>query len=309
MKNKICLWLSLFLMLFMLSIPSTTWAAPVLNIQQDCTLTLHYTKSDIPIKEHEIKIYQVAHYFEDGTYSLTSIFSRYYIKIHQITSQREWKNIAETLSAYVEADQIAPTRVGITDENGTVVFENLQVGMYLVISGEANISKGQVVYEPFAIFLPKLTDGVYDYEVEAYPKSDLIAETPPKEPTIKYSVVKLWKDSGANAGRPDRVKIDILENGGLYKSIELGTHNNWSYSWETTNKRSAWTVVEREVPENYSVSITRNGAVFSVVNAINDPSAVPKTADNTPLEAYGMGLLISGMCLTLLIMMKKGKKA
>lgn len=309
MKNKIYLWLILFAMLVMISYPISAGAAPSLDVRKDCTLTLHYTPGDEPLKDYEVKIYQVADYFADGSYSLTSTFSRYYIGIHGVATQKEWKNIAETLASYVEADTIDPTDVGKTDENGVVVFSNLRVGMYLIISGDANISKGQAIYEPFAIFLPKLTDGVYEYEIEAYPKSDIIINTPTKEPNIKYSVIKLWKDSGASGGRPASVKIDILENGGLYKSIELGTHNNWSYSWETTNKRSAWTVVEREVPENYSVSITRNGAVFTVVNTIEDPGAVPKTSDDTPLGAYTVGLAMSGMCLAVLIMMKKGKKA
>ena len=51
---------------------------------------------------------------------------------------------AETMTAYLVAGQVEPDRVARTNAEGTVKFEQLQTGLYLVM--EEKVQKGNAAY-------------------------------------------------------------------------------------------------------------------------------------------------------------------
>ena len=64
--------------------------------------------------------------------------------------------------------------------DGTVVFEELKLGLYLV--AQVDPAEGYEAINPFLIGVPNLEDGVYTYQVEASPKVSVkpLPTEPPK---------------------------------------------------------------------------------------------------------------------------------
>lgn len=243
-----------------------------------CSLTLSYTRNGVPFSALEIDIYRVAELHANGTYTLLQPFSGYPIKIHGIASQQEWQETAQTVKNYVVANQIPAYRSQKTDVNGQVAFVGLETGLYMVKGATASDREGTVIFHDFMVYLPTPTLDGYDYDIKAIPKyTQYVAPE-------RYSVVKLWKDSGASAQRPESVCVEILKDGVLQEEIILNSTNNWAYSWEVTEQGGVWSVIEKDVPSGYQVSITNNGTSFIITNskkpAVPDVPDIPVTPDS-----------------------------
>ena len=302
MKKRICLWLCLLAFLINMGFVAKADAASF-DASKTCSLKLSYTQENIAFSDIEVKIYRVAEYLEDGTYSLTETFADYPVKIHNVSSQKEWKDCAYTLEAYTAADGIAETQLGVTDEVGNVTFENLQTGLYLVAGVRAFTEDVRVSYAPFMIFLPTPEgDEGYTYDMTAKPKSVSV------EPNAYYSVIKLWKDSGNSKKRPENISVEILKDGALYETVTLNEENNWSYSWQTSDVESRFAVVEKDVPEGYTVSITEDGTTFTITNEYPPkPKDPPGTGDTSNIWLYILLMNLSGIALVVISVRLKRK--
>ena len=212
-------------------------------------------------------------------------------------TQKEWRDAANTLAAYIDAGNVAATKKAKTDASGKVTFSNLQTGLYLVKGVRAETEEGTYTFENFCIFLPTPTDGKQNYDVTAKPKCTFTPKE--EEPELaEYKVVKLWKDSGSRSSRPRSVAVDILKDGKVWKSVVLDKDNQWSYSWSYEKDGSEWAVVEKDVPQRYTVVISRAEGVFSISNTAKSITEdVPKTGDTFALRPWLTTLSISGMLL------------
>ena len=102
--------------------------------------------------------------------------------------------LAAELAEYAAAHDCA----GLTQTvgaDGTVTFEALETGLYLVVQEEA--AKGYAKANPFLISVPNLENGTYVYEVDASPKVSGIQEIPeeptkPKDPTLPQTGQLNW---------------------------------------------------------------------------------------------------------------------
>lgn len=258
-----------------------------------CTLKLEYSREGEPFSGLEIAIYRVADLYEDGSYALTDPFSGYPVKIHDIQSQLEWREAANTLAAYAQADGLTPTAIAHTDESGYVTFSELKTGLYLVREVTGRNGEGICCFESFIIFLPRpQTDGTAVFDVTAKPKSTVIPEEP-----AQYQVVKLWKDAGSQNQRPTSITVDIMKNGQLVETVVLSAENNWSYGWSAPAGDS-WAVVERNVPEGYTVTITVNQTCFTITNTCTTPDPDwPQTGDTFHLRLCILLMSLSGIGL------------
>lgn len=262
MKRIICMLCMLMICCGM--IPMECDAA-MIDPNQPCSLTLSYTRNGNGFSDLNIDIYRVAEFSENGKYKLLEPFSNYPIRIHGITSQKEWQDTAQTVKNYVVANHIEPYRSQKTDDNGQVYFAGLETGLYMV-KGVAVKNEGEVViFQDFMIYLPTPAENDYDYDVEAKPK--YMSYTQPDIPSEKYTVVKLWKDTADSSMRPKSVYVDILKNGIVQKTVVLNSANNWSYSWDVLNDARNWSVMEKNVPNGYQVSITNNNTIFTIINS------------------------------------------
>ena len=262
----------------------------------EASLTLTYQKAGQTFQALPIQIYRVAEALPDGTFELIQPFACYPVNIHGITKQEQWHTIAQTLDAYIVADQVKPHAEAKTDEKGTVCFSGLDTGLYFVQQVIADHTEGTYVFNRFLVYLPTpLEDGSFDYTVEADPKcTDFIPKT-------QYTVTKLWQDTGMQHLRPKEVTVDIYQDGILQETQFLSAANNWSYTWYVSEAdRGQWTVVERDVPDRYKVTIRQSGSVFSIINACPTQPEPPKTGDTfSPLPL----VLIMCFCGLLLVIL------
>lgn len=289
--------LLILLLLVMAVIPAPAAAVTPLDTGAECSMTLHYNREGIGFADLPVCVYQLAKAHADGTFSLTEPFSSYPVKIHGITSQREWDTVASTYKAYILAGNLPATASGKTNAAGTVVLDKLEPGLYLVMGVTAQNNGGIYEFNTFVMYLPTpQDDGTYNYHVEAVPKC---IEYIPK---TEYQVVKLWKDSGFTASRPKEVDVQIYKDGVLQETVRLNADNNWTYHWYVPeNQDGKWTVTEKEVPKYYSVTVTENDGIFTVTNArYADPTTPPKTGDMFPLWPLVLAMSISGSALVIL---------
>ena len=267
------------------------FAAESVDLERDCSLTLHYTQRDAALAGQEIALYRAGDVHENGTYVLTLAYP---VEIQGITSEAEWQEAAATLSAYLMADAVTPHYTATTGETGTVSFTGLTPGLYLIRGLSAAVPEGTCVFADFFLFLPRNESGSYTYDVDANPKHASFVPT-----GEEYSVLKLWKDAGAAAERPGEVQVDILKDGVLAESVTLSAANDWRYSWSAPAGHS-FTVVERNVPQGYTVTVTENQTSFVITNTAPPDTDNPQTGDSAPILLYILLLCLSGMALVIL---------
>jgi|GEM_PF-656634 len=260
----------------------TASATSLIDTAQSSSLTLTYVKSDTALKSDSVRIYKVASVSEADEYTLTGAFASYAVKLDTAFSADEWSSAAETLAGYVTADQIAATDATETNGSGVASFKPLTTGLYLVVTDKITQDGTTYVVSPFLIQVPNIdADGNWSYDVVAYPK--ISTPTTPGGSSA-YKVVKLWADTGNESARPTSITVDILKNGEKYTTQTLNTSNDWSYAWKASNDGSVWSVVERDVPDGYSVVVTNEDtATFTLTNTYNTPSTpTPSTSTPTP---------------------------
>lgn len=299
MRKRITLLICFVALCMSMLYPLSAYAAASLDPEAEASLTLYYQKEEQAFSDLPISIYRVAKALPDGTFKLTEPFSSYPVSIHNITKQEQWQNVARTLNAYIVADQLAPCRLEYTDEKGTAAFTQLETGLYFVSEAVGENSSGTYVFNQFMVYLPTpQKDGSFDYDVEARPKCVNYV------PKTEYTVTKLWQDAGKQTDRPEEVTVDIYKNGELWETQILCGDNNWSYVWYVSDgEQSNWTVVERTVPDDYTVTVQQNGSSFSIINTRSstpDTPEPPKTGDSANITLYIMLLCISGIMLIIL---------
>ena len=276
-KRIVCAFCTLLICFGMIS---AECSAAVVDISQPCSLTLTYARNGQAFSGLDIDIYRVAELCDNGEYRLIEPFSGYPIRIHGITSQSEWRDTAQTVRNYVMANQIEAYQSQKTDNKGKVCFAELEAGLYMVKGTKAQNADGVVTFQDFMIYVPNPVNGVYDYDVEANPKSS--KHTPPNPEYERYTVVKLWKDAADSSYRPDSVCVEILKDGVVQKSVILNSSNNWSYSWEALNSAGNWSVIEKDVPAGYQVSITNSNSRFTITNSKSPDGPDTPGSPDTP---------------------------
>ena len=303
----------IFIMLIMAYItlqPLTVGASENLEVTSECSLELDYSSNGVGFSRLDIRIFRVAEIYADGGYALIPPFNRFPVKIDGITSQKEWRDIANTLASYIAAQQILPTKTMQTDRNGKVSFRNLQTGIYLVQGVTAERDNAIYTFENFCVILPRpQPDGTYVYDLTAKPKSSVIPK-PEKPEETKYQVVKLWRDTGIRSQRPERVAVSILKNGREQETVLLNADNNWTYSWSAPAGNDVWTVVEKDVPDAYTVVIRAIGNIFTITNFRPAPEGQPpKTGDTFALRHWLTAMSLSGMMLIAIGILQKRKRS
>lgn len=249
-----------------LLLPAAASARGLIDTSEPVSLTIQY-----PCRGAAFRLYRAAEVSPYGEYTLTGDFKDYPVTLDQ-PDQAGWRALAATLAGYAARDGIQPLAQGETDENGRLTFSGLEPGLYLV-TGE-KCTAGGVTYtpEPFLVSLPGL-DGAdnWVYEVTASPKHEQEKEPDgkPDGGTVKRKVLKVWKDGGAE-GRPASVTVQLLRNGKVYDTVVLSAENGWSHTWTGLDRDDTWQVVEADVPEGCTVTVTREGITFVVTNTRED---------------------------------------
>ena len=255
-----------------------------IDLQRSVSLTLHYKKEGRPIEGAVFRLYRAASVSQTMEYTPEVAFAAYGVS-WSLQGSDEWKALAETVSAYVKRDAVAPLKEGKTDRNGDLVFsgDDMKPGLYLVIGDRRTIGRFTYIPEPFFISFPSYgADNTWVYDQEAVPKFTSIYDPPgggggdnPGGGTVTRKALKVWKDTGAESARPQEISVQLLRNGTVYGSAKLNEANNWSYEWNGLDRSDTWELVEETVPAGYTVSVTREGVTFVVTNTNTNETADP----------------------------------
>lgn len=271
------------------------------DLTRKCSLTVVYAGDGVPFEGLNIEIYRMAE-LADGVYTLAGDFASYPVDISHVTTQAEWRTVAETLASYVVTDGLVPTAAKKTDENGEAVFTDLGVGMYLVLAKQHRHGHAEYLFEDFLAALPGIDgNGGLQYDVRAIPK---YGQYMPAFEEAEYRVIKQWKDGGG-ADRPDSVAIEIYKDGVLQSTQSLSGDNNWSYAWKASDDGAVWTVKEPNVPHGYTVTTEKKDSMTFVVTNYREPTedssdtetVTPKTGDTAVLWPYVLLIFFAGAVL------------
>ena len=265
-----------------------------------------------PVEGMELSLYRVAEYEESGSFTLTERFQKYPVSLEQ-KSQEDWQGAADALADYIRRDGIKADAVLASDSDRTVCFTDLNRGLYLVLGQTTEIQEdGKTqIYEPQTelIALPEdsqgTSEGTDPYQVTAvlkFEKNDKPGKpeepgNPEEEEETKIHVLKVWKQDQEKE-RPDSIVVELLQtdvegNTTVVDRQTLTKENQWSYTWKNLSTLMRWSVSEAEVPDGYTVAVTREGNTVVLTNTakksgnpdgeVNPPSKKPtdKTTDKT----------------------------
>ena len=306
MRKQIVRFAIVLLVLWILCTLSVVAAPP--GIDRSCRLSLQYAHDGEALNGAEVSVYRVAEACVDGTFQKVAPFDTYAVSIHDIITPDAWKTLAVTLEGYVVDDGVIPTETNLTNAEGNVVFTDLSTGLYLVRGVTVSTENGIVTFDSFMVYLPALQGEQYLYEVEATPKGSFCSSSP-KE--VTYRVLKLWKDAGYTEARSAAVTVALYEDGNPRDTVTLSAENNWTHTWTDSDGAGVWTVVEKNVPDGYSVSVAVNDTVFTLTNTYTkthtDTPVVkpPQTGDTAPLMLYVILMCLSGLVLVILALVSR----
>lgn len=259
-------------------------SAVQIDIEQDSSLTIYYSVQKSPVFDIQFKLFRVADISAAGKFTLSGDFKDYSVSLENLTNAG-WTDLALTLSGYVSRDGIKPLESKRTDKNGKLTFSTKDTGLYLVTGGKHMSGNYTYTPEPFLVSLPSLdTNGAWYYDVTSEPKYSSEYYSPGNSDSTSYTqrgVVKVWNDSqDKNKKRPASIVVQLLRDGKVYDTVTLNEANNWRHTWASLNTIFTWTVVEKEVPDCYTVSIGRDGNDFTITNKYSAPNNPPNPNDS-----------------------------
>lgn len=263
---------------------STASAAEPISTQTECSLTLSYAHNGTAFSGVPVKLYRIAAVSAEAQYTLAPPFLSSGLVLNGVQAAAEWNAIRSTLESHILANAIGADFAAVTDQTGRVCFESLEPGLYLATADRAVRDGLQCSFVPALVALPGLgADGRWQYQVSAASKAEVTPPGRPDDPVpdqeIQFKILKLWKGDGGQPDRPQSIEAEIFKDGKSDRIVTLSEENHWSYAWTAKEDGSDWMVVERNVPEGYSVTVEERTATFVLTNTRTEE---PPTGENPP---------------------------
>lgn len=228
------------------------------NSKGSIEITLSEKTDNEKIEGAEILLYKVA----DAKSENHNLVFEY---IDELKSCNASLNDLETKSKSEDIEKCINENINslkqITDVNGTVKYNDLDLGLYLV--KQNNIVKGYSKIDSFLVMIPKITDNKWIYDIKSTPKTEIIR-------VIDINVKKVWNTSTSNTNDsiklPRSIEVELLLNDKVIDTVKLSKDNNWSYTWEDLAKSEEYTIKEINVPKGYTPSYQKDNNTFIVTN-------------------------------------------
>lgn len=254
----------------------------------DNAITVSYRTGDTPIDGAAIGLHHLAEPDGHGGYTPFGPFSdadRYPIDWDLADAdQQTLRDLAATISAYIAANGEKPEWTRVTDGDGDASFDGLPDGMYLVDVPGVIATDGTVCEATSVIVI--LSGNGHD-TIDLAPKTQCAPPHPGK--TTSIGVSKIWRDGDA-ANRPDGVHVGLLEDGRLIDTVRLDASNGWSHTFDGLDAGHEYRIVERSVPDGYTVLIDRENDAYTVTNSAT-PDEQPRTGSDIEAPALAAALL------------------
>jgi hypothetical protein len=148
------------------------------NESQKGEITLALRSENTAVTGGSLGLYRVGDLGENGQVRLKADFRSAALKTDL---DLESAALAQALSEEVEKENLTGTVQKVSDR-GTVTFENLERGVYLIKQEAASENSGDIL--PFLVAIPQQVDGTDVYTVDASPKVELKEREVP-EPSTK----------------------------------------------------------------------------------------------------------------------------
>ncbi|MBR4867866.1 MAG: Cna B-type domain-containing protein [Clostridia bacterium] len=295
-------------MLLSIVLPFSFTAAAFSQNKGSITVHLVSSLTDEPIVDSSFLLYRVADVQKKGNnldYTVVSSFEAANIDIDDIQDS----SLAIHLAYFAQSHNL-PFQNKITNQKGTAVFEHLDLGLYLVVpvfnEGDPYISS------PFMINVPSYDSATknFNYNITASPKVFNMDENEKDQTYIRVS--KQWDTTT----HPQKITVVLLRDYLEYATVELNEANNWQYCWENLSQNHLWSVVEKQVPNGYTVQYETSSNKTTIVNKSDKPSVPSKPEEDDKLVQTGQlnwpvpicaiaGLLFFGLGWALLNFSKK----
>ena len=235
------------------------------------SLTVKFETEAGSVPDAQFRLYYAMS--SDG--KLCGDFADLNIEVGDLNSSENLNDLAYTLSSYAESGATKPLSEAKTNASGSAAFSDLSAGIYLVAGSSVQMNDILYTPKPFLVRIPGFdVDNKTVNDVIANVKYDRLVIT---SETVSRTVTKVWDDND-NTSRPKSVTVKLLQNGKSYDEVKLSSANNWTYTWSELPAESDWQIIEVNVPDDYTVTITLDGTVFTVLNK-ND-RYIPPTSGN-----------------------------
>lgn len=181
------------------ALPMMAFAQDVPDFGRSGSVSVTLTHKGVAVTGGSFTLYQVAEVAQnDGDYwfLLTEELRDYGISLENLNDSRLAKQVYDA----VQAENLAGTTLSI-DKNGSVTFEALSLGLYLLIQEKA--CPGYNAVEPFLVAVPNRENDSYNYDVDASPKVELetaptTETTEPTEPPTEVTIPGKLPQTGQN---------------------------------------------------------------------------------------------------------------
>lgn len=260
------------------------------------SIHVSYQHGGSALPDAQFKLYRVAGWNGSG-YEPTKQFRPYAVSWDILNADVEtFRQLAQTLSSYAQRDDLAPEAAATSSVYGTLDFQGLGKGLYLVTMPRYAYGSLTCEASSMLVALPvnhaeeagassgagaaSATAGAQRMEASIEPKTDCVT-TPNKPNGVTITAHKLWRKDTA-AARPATVEVQLLRDGAVADSMTLNAANGWSHTWRGLASGHDWRVVEKTVPQGYVVSIDREGETYNIVNSATH---VAKTGANVMVFA------------------------
>lgn len=262
-RHKIKAIISAFLIVTLLCVFGTSAMAADSTIdfarKGSVTISLKATNDDY-IADAELRLYQVANIQRNQT-TLTYLFTEDFADSGISLQDLNADNLAEHLCAYAVQNNLSYYSE-VSNRQGAVEFDNLTLGLYLVVQAES--VSGYYQISPFLVAVPMTNseESAWVYSISATPK----VEAEPIEPTDSKSltVEKKWDNGGKTV--PEEITVKLLRDGTIFDSVTLSDKNTWHFEWNHLDAAYRWSVVEDLVPDGYSASYSITGNKVIILN-------------------------------------------
>ena len=236
-------------------------AAPITAFAQEfgidrigsISVTLMDQDGETPITGAELSLYYVATVKLNDANRLTYTFTDTFADCGCALDDPA---LTATLDVFV-TEHAAPVDTQMTDAQGCAAFENLPLGLYFV--KQTGTVTGYAPCTPFLVTVPNYDREGYVYDVNASPKTDIARLT-------DITIRKVW-NTDKSAEATDSVTIQLLKNGIVLKTATLSAQNNWQVTYTDLPESDAYSIVEVNVPQGFTVTYTKNGYIFTATNS------------------------------------------
>lgn len=132
--------------------------AETLKLLTDGSLTLYHV-ADVHLEKDA-----------DYSYVLTEDFADMNVDLKTLDA-----DLANRFASYIEEKKIAGLKQSVND-SGKVEFDNLELGLYLIVQEEA--TQGYYKIKPFLVSVPLEENNEFIYDVNATPKMETLKKVP-----------------------------------------------------------------------------------------------------------------------------------